>query len=523
LTPEAQTGRARGGRSRPYATWITARKLIQYILLIAFLALMLAPRQGGWPATLVNLPIRLDPLTILAHLLSSRIFLASSAIVLIVVILTLVFGRAWCGWVCPLGTVLDLFTPKRRKGKLAQSNLPDRLRSIKYGLLLVILMAALLGNLTLLIFDPLTILIRTLTTSILPAMDQAITVFEGTLYRIPFLAGPVSTFDGFIRPGILPLEALYYRQALLYAFVFCLIVGLNWVAPRFWCRYLCPLGGLLGLMSKLALVRRQVREDCKGCAICRGVCPTGTIDPKRGYASDPSECTMCLDCMDACPRNSIDFVPALIPASLQEYDPNRRQALATFATTAVALAIFRSEALVKHDHPFNLQPPGARENDLVGKCVRCGECMRTCPTNALQPALRESGIEGLWTPVLIPRLGYCDYACNACGQVCPVQAIPPLTLNEKREQVLGKAYINQNRCIAWADHTDCIVCEEMCPLPEKAIHLQPTRFTLPDQEPVEVQLPFVDREVCIGCGICEYKCPVNGEAAIRVYVPPTIG
>ena len=93
--------------------------------------------------------------------------------------------------------------------------------------------------------------------------------------------------------------------------------------------------------------------------------------------------------------------------------------------------------------------------------------MRACPTNALQPAVLEAGVQGVLTPVLIPRLGYCDYSCNACGQVCPVQAIPPLSLEEKRQQVIGKAYIDQNRCIAWSDHRDCIVCEEMCPLPRK--------------------------------------------------------
>jgi NAD-dependent dihydropyrimidine dehydrogenase PreA subunit len=139
----------------------------------------------------------------------------------------------------------------------------------------------------------------------------------------------------------------------------------------------------------------------------------------------------------------------------------------------------------------------------------------------LQPALSESGLEGLWTPVLLPRLGYCDYACNACGQACPVQAIPPLSLDEKREQVIGRAYIDQNRCIAWSDHRDCIVCEEMCPLPDKAVHLQPGQVTGEDGEPVSIQLPYVLRERCIGCGICEYKCPVNGQAAIRVFVPET--
>ncbi|OGO05885.1 MAG: hypothetical protein A2Y60_04640 [Chloroflexi bacterium RBG_13_54_9] len=145
--------------------------------------------------------------------------------------------------------------------------------------------------------------------------------------------------------------------------------------------------------------------------------------------------------------------------------------------------------------------------------------MRACPTSAIQPALTEAGLEGLWTPVLVPRLGYCDYSCNACGQVCPVQAIPSLNLEEKRRQVIGLAYIDQNRCIPWADHKDCIVCEEMCPVPDKAIKLERLEVRNGDGQMVTVQRPQVIRERCIGCGICEYKCPLNGEAAIRVYVP----
>jgi ferredoxin len=128
----------------------------------------------------------------------------------------------------------------------------------------------------------------------------------------------------------------------------------------------------------------------------------------------------------------------------------------------------------------------------------------------------EAGLEGVWSPIIIPRMGYCDYACNACGQVCPVEAIPPLSVEDKRVQVIGKAVIDQDHCIAWEEKTDCIVCEEMCPLPEKAVRLEPTEMTREDGTVVTVLLPEVLDERCIGCGICEYKCPVEGEAAIRV-------
>ena len=210
----------------------------------------------------------------------------------------------------------------------------------------------------------------------------------------------------------------------------------------------------------------------------RNDCPTGTIDPDRGYTSDPSECTMCLECLGACPRSSIQFKPKITPSAWRDYDPNRRQVLVSFGIAAASVALLQSDLRVNKPDTHFIQPPGGRGNNLVSKCIRCGECVRACPTSAIQPSATEAGIEGLWTPILIMRQGYCDYSCNACGQACPVQAIPPLSLEEKRLTVIGKAYIDQNRCIAWSDHQDCIVCEEMCPVSDKAVKLIPTDFTL---------------------------------------------
>jgi ferredoxin len=469
---------------------------------------------------MVNVALRLDPLAMLGHLLSSRMVLLSSSLALLVLLLTLIRGRMWCGWLCPLGTVLDLFSLRWWRGRRKAP--PESLRKLKYGLLLTILLAALFSNLTLMIFDPLTILFRTLSVSVWPAVDQVVTVAEATLYRAPMLRSLVSAFDGLVRPRVLPTQPAYYRYTALYAGVFLGILALNLVASRFWCRYLCPLGALLGLVSKVSLKRREVNDLCRQCNACVGVCPTGTIRAEKGYASDPGECTVCLNCLEACPYGAIEFTWQLALAEWQTYDPSRRQALSAFGAALAGVALTRSGLNAFREHPRLIRPPGARENDLLAKCIRCGECVRACPTSAIQPSLGEAGLEGLWTPVLVPRLGYCDYSCNACGQVCPVSAIPPLTLEEKRQQVIGKAYIDQNRCIAWADLKPCIVCEEMCPLPDKAIKLETVEAVTPDGEAVTVQRPRVARERCIGCGICEYKCPVNGGAAIRVFVAPNI-
>lgn len=506
---------------RPVGPWITARKITQYLALAIFIGLFVISRQGGAAGSVINIPMRLDPLLGLSNLIASRTFLAGSAVGMITVILTLVFGRAWCGWLCPLGTVLDLIPLKSWRGKRRAPS--EKWRNVKYTLLLVILMAALFGNLTLLFLDPLAILFRTLSTAVWPALDQIITSIEAALYPIPALSGPLSSLDMWIRPGLLPSQPFYYRDALLFAGLFVGLILLNVFAPRFWCRYLCPLGGLLGWISRLAFIRRAGGVECKGCQLCTQTCPTGTIDPARHYASDPAECTLCMECVEICPKSFVSFTSHIALGEGMPYDPSRRAALISIGAAITGVALFRSDLLAKRERPFLLRPPGARQNnpDIIAmtRCTRCNECIRACPTSGLQPAVFDAGLEGVGSPILLPRLGYCDYSCNACGQVCPVQAIPPLNLDEKRLQVIGKAYIDENRCIAWSDHKPCVVCEEMCPLPQKAIQLEEREVWGADNGLVALQLPHVLRESCIGCGICEYKCPVSDEAAIRVYVP----
>jgi polyferredoxin len=506
--------------------WVIARKIVQYLSLAAFvLFFVMSRRDGGWSASLVNIPMRLDPLNVLAHLISSRTFLAGSTLALITVILTLVFGRAWCGWICPLGTTLDLISLEKARGKRKPP--AENWRKVKYILLIAILTVALFGNLTLLTFDPLTLFFRTLTTAIWPVTDRAILFLENLLFCIPFLSEPVASFDTFIRPAILPAAPAFFKDAFLFGLLFAGVIALNLFAERFWCRYLCPLGGLLGWISKVAIFRRSVGEECPGCVLCDKACPTGTIDPANHYASDPAECTMCMDCLETCPRTSITFNPKMPATLVQPYDPSRREFLVTVGASAAALVLAKSGMLSRREPPFLVRPPGVREanQDVISldKCIRCSECIRACPTNAIQPGVLESGVEGFGAPLIIPHLGYCDYSCNACGQVCPTQAIPPLSLEQKQLSIIGKAYINQNRCIPWADGKPCIVCEEMCPLPEKAVVLLERNslgeLTSADATSNGIKLPYVNRELCIGCGLCEYKCPLNGEAAIRVYSP----
>jgi MauM/NapG family ferredoxin protein len=494
--------------------WRRIRKTAQVLAFAFYIYLLFAALQRRAAFPLADFFFRFDPLAALATMLAGREWIPRLGLALITIGLTLALGRVWCGWLCPLGTLLEWITLKR----VQAATISPRWRMVKNFVLLLILTMALFGNLTLLIFDPLALLTRTMTTAIIPALNHAITSVESALYPVGFLQPVVDWLERLLRGAVLPVEQPVFAQNALIAGLFVAILALNALADRFWCRYLCPLGALLGLLSKVSLLRPIVKPACNRCARCVGVCRLDAIDTGQGYEIVPAECTVCLDCLASCPEQGIGFRLHKRPAALREYDPTRRQALAALATGVAGVVVLRTGTQAKQRHPLLIRPPGVEdEADFLSRCLRCSQCMKVCPTSGLQPVLTEAGLEGLWTPRLVSRLGYCDYSCNACGQVCPSDAIPTLDLESKRRAVIGVAVIDRNRCLPWADGIPCIVCEEMCPVADKAVKLEEVTVTDARGQAVTVQQPHVVSELCIGCGICEYQCPVAGEAAIRIY------
>ena len=297
--------------------------------------------------------------------------------------------------------------------------------------------------------------------------------------------------------------------------IFLGLLLLNLYCRRFFCNYLCPLGALYGLLAKYSLFHLPLNQNCTHCGVCTNHC-TYYGGPDKDYLK--SECLVCFNCLSNCPVAAIDVSFGLPRAGQrQALAPERRKFLAAIGC-GMAMAAMPQIAVSKKikTHSF-IRPPGAvAEKEFLKKCVRCGACMQACPTNAIQPAVLQAGLDGLWTPVIIPVNGYCEYECVRCTRVCPTHAITSLTLAEKKQFKIGTAVINRSNCYTYADGYNCAVCEEHRPVPDKAIKFREVEVNNFRGKLKKVKQIYVVPDLCIGCGICENVCPRTDAPAIAV-------
>ncbi len=462
----------------------------------------------------------IDPLVSISTALAARWWVWPLAAAGAILLVCLVIPRGFCAYVCPLGTLIDLFDwaigkrvgafRVRRRGWWA---------SLKYYLLAAALTASLLG-----------VLITGFVAAI-PVLTRA----------VAFLVSPLQM--GITR-GWHQIPAMGAGHYLSIA-LFLLILGLGLLRPRFWCRYVCPSGAVFSVGNFFRLTERKVESSCIRCKRCVEICPFDAIEPD--FTTRGADCTFCQACGGVCPTQAIKFVERWNRADLKPADdrpPNeaaaaRRRFLAATvglvagaaggAGLAVGTRLLLGGGDALQARPI-VRPPGSvPEREFLRLCVRCGECFQACPNNVLQPVGFDRGLEPLWTPQVAADWSGCEPSCANCGQVCPTGAIRALPLEEKRVARMGLAVVNKATCLPHAEREDCQVCVDEC----AAAGYQAIEFVRvgtqmdPLGRPVDdtgLLAPVVLADKCVGCGLCQTRCyAVNvkakgllAESAIRV-------
>ncbi len=479
---------------------VTVRRISQVFFFSMFLWFCIVSSVGekfwqlrAWP---VNWFLQLDPLVAIGTILTTHKLYWPLLWALVTIILTIIFGRFFCSWVCPFGSLHHfvgfLGNRKTKLAKKVKLNKYRKAQYIKYLILVALLfiaafpsvIAALRYSFTWLFIDP--------TIGFPPTGGSLQT---GLLDPIPLVT---RSFNLLLLPladrsaNLVSTTPRFYEGAWLILLIFFTAVLLNLTIPRFYCRFICPLGALFAILGRFAIWRiGKNQSECSNCKLCDSSCE-GACEPSTNIRI--TECVLCFNCRQDCKDQIISYqtTPSLA-GEITNPDISRRGFMLSLTGGLFAVPAIRlSNELGSNWYHKVIRPPGAlEEKEFLKRCIKCGQCMRVCPTNVLQPGGIEGGLENLWTPVLNNRIGSsgCQLNCVVCGQVCPTSAIRPITLAEKHGVddfaktgpiKLGTAFFDHNRCLPWAMDKPCIVCEENCPLSPKAIYTREEFITIRD-------------------------------------------
>lgn len=444
-------------------------------------------------------------------------------VVLFLVVLTLVFGRIYCSVICPLGVFQDVVSwiSGRRKKKQYRFSYSPEVKWLRYGVftLFVIALTAGIGSLVALL-DPYSSYGR-----MAQNLFQPVYIWGNNLLAcLSERTGSYAFYERDVWLRSLP-------TFIIAAVSFVVLIVLAWRGGRTYCNTICPVGTVLGFVSRFSLLHPVLdTEKCKKCSLCARKCKAACIDYKN-HKIDYSRCVACMDCIDTCKHDALhlqwrwknnkheaeDNLVRTDPT--KPVDTSRRTFIigAALATTTAALAqekkkvdgglaVIEDKIAPKRTAPIT--PPGSLSAENMARhCTACQLCVAECPNDVLRPS---TDLMKLMQPTMSYERGYCRPECTRCSEVCPAGAIRPITRADKSATQIGHAVWLKKNCVPLTDGVECGNCARHCPT--GAIAMVPSDASNPDSP----KIPAVNTERCIGCGACENLCPARPFSAIYV-------
>ncbi len=427
-----------------------------------------------------------------------------------VLILTILSGRTYCSFLCPLGILQDIFsrTGGRVKKRFRRYGFRKPQTVIRYTLLFVVLIVTLIrGPFLLTLLDPYSIFGRFMTYFVKPVI----------LVVNNFLSGILGKFDIYTLVNM--PQANFPLEVYIIPVVFLLLVGiLSFVKGRLFCNAVCPVGTFLGMISKISIFRIKFDElKCTRCGRCSLACKSSCID-FLNKDIDVSRCVDCFNCLKSCPDKALSYGPVSVKKKEDRVDIERRKVITGSVLLFLGLSDSSSgqtvtapkptkPSTVRENKKYPVCPPGSTGiENFTGKCTACSLCISVCPNNVLIPSVREYGLSGIMQPRLDFHKSFCTYECIKCLEICPTGALMPLAPEAKKLTQIGKAVFIKDNCIVKTEKTACGACSESCPT--KAVHMIPFEGKL--------VIPETKDELCIGCGHCEFACPTAPYKAIFI-------